>query len=94
MVYNNSTHCPWASKIGVRVVVQLLSSEHYEICGLVHISNFTSTECGKGSKAIPIYAVWYIYESTRSSHTVCVTIDRFKFIDNNAILDHLLPVAW
>ena len=32
---------PWS-----RVVIEL-APEHYEICGLVYISNFESTECGK-----------------------------------------------
>ena len=43
LVYNNQ-HCPWASPL--ESVVEL-APEHYEICGLVHISNVAATECGK-----------------------------------------------
>ena len=64
------------------MVVQL-APEHYEICGLVHISNFTSTECGKVQSNPNLPYGNLVHQIITYS---LVTIDRFKFIDNNAIL--------
>ena len=65
---------PWS-----QVVIEL-APEHYEICGLVHICNFESTECGKSAI---LHALWKLVLPTRPSHAVW---QLQVLIDNNAIL--------
>ena len=60
-----------------------LAPKHYEIGGLVHISNFKFTECGKVQNN-PNLPYGNLVHQTITY--ILVTIGRFKFIDNNAIL--------
>ena len=62
-----------------------LAPEHYEICGLVHISNFESIECGKVQNNPILHALWKLLLST-TPHMQSGHHRWFKFVDNNATL--------